>query len=249
MSFDLTRKTAVVTGATSGIGLATATRLAAGGARVVVGFHSDAAQAARVAAALPGSGHVALPMAIDDAASLAAAAERIAEQLGAVDVLVNAAGRSTTVPARDLAALTDDIFDEITKVNLRGPFAVIRTLLPLLQASPEAVIVNIGSVAALTGVGSNLAYCAAKAGVHALTVALAKILGPGIRVVTVSPGAVDTGFVRGRAPGALDKIAEGTPLKKVTSAGAVADAVLACVVQLTSSTGIEVRVDEGRHLP
>ncbi|WP_245429046.1 SDR family NAD(P)-dependent oxidoreductase, partial [Rhodoplanes elegans] len=184
-----------------------------------------------------------------DAESLAAAAARIAEEFGSVDVLVNSAGRSTSIPTRDLAALTDDIFDEITRVNLRGPFAVIRTLQPLMQASPGAVIVNIGSVAALTGVGSNLAYCAAKAGVHALTVALAKILGPAIRVVTVSPGAVDTGFVRGRAPGALEKIADGTPLKKITSPDAVADAVLACVVHLTSSTGIEVRVDEGRHLP
>jgi 3-oxoacyl-[acyl-carrier protein] reductase len=248
MSVALTGKTVVVTGGTSGIGAATARLFANGGARVAIGYHSDADKAQQVVADLPGAGHVAIHMKIDDAASLKAAADQIGKAFGHVDILVNSAGRTVVIPARDLDRLTDDVFDEITRVNLRGPFAVIRTLMPLLKAAPEAVIVNIGSVAALTGVGSNLAYCASKAGVHALTIALAKVLGPTIRVLTVSPGAVDTEFVKGRAPGALEKIAAGTPLAKVTSAETVAQAVLACAVSLTSSTGIEVCVDEGRHL-
>jgi 3-oxoacyl-[acyl-carrier protein] reductase len=248
MSLALTGRTVVVTGGTSGIGAAAARLFANQGARVAIGYHSDAEKARLVVADLPGAGHLAVHMKIDDQASLTAAAERIGAAFGHVDVLVNSAGRTVAIPARDLDRLTDDIFDEITRVNLRGPFAVIRTLLPLLKSAPQAVIVNIGSVAALTGVGSNLAYCASKAGVHALTIALAKVLGPNTRVITVSPGAVDTDFVRGRAPGALEKIAAGTPLGKVTSAEAVAQAVLACAVNLTSSTGIEVRVDEGRHL-
>jgi 3-oxoacyl-[acyl-carrier protein] reductase len=248
MSVALTGKTVVVTGGTSGIGAATARLFANDGARVAIGYHSDAEKARQVAADLPGTGHIAVRMKIDDEASLKAAAEQIATAFGHIDVLVNSAGRTVVIPARDLDRLTDDVFDEVTRVNLRGPFSVIRTLVPLLKAAPEAVIVNIGSVAALTGVGSNLAYCASKAGVHALTIALAKVLAPTIRVLTVSPGAVDTDFVKGRAPGALDKIAAGTPLGKVTSADAVAQSVLACAVSLTSSTGIEVRVDEGRHL-
>ncbi len=246
MSFTLEGKRVVITGGASGIGAATARLFASRGAHIVIGFHSDAEKARRVAADLPGTGHLAVHMKVDDAASLEAAAARIGAELGPIDVLVNSAGSTVLIPARELDRLTDDVFDEITRVNLRGPFAVIRTLLPLLQAAPQAVIVNIGSVAALTGVGSNLAYCASKAGLHALTIALAKALGPGIRVMTVSPAGVDTDFVPGRPPGALEKTAAGTPLKKVTSAEDVAEAVLACAVHLTSSTGIEVRVDEGR---
>ncbi|MEO4045131.1 SDR family oxidoreductase [Hoeflea sp. CAU 1731] len=249
MSYSLEGKRVVVTGGASGIGAATAQLFAAHGARIALGYHSDAGKAEAMAASLAGNGHFAIRMKIDDAGSLAEAAKAIGSKFGEVDVLINSAGRTVPVPAANLDDLTDELFDEITRVNLRGPFAVIRTLAPLLKAAPQAAVINIGSVAATTGTGSNLAYCASKAGVHTLTIALAKVMGPSVRVMTVSPGAVDTEFVKGRAPGALEKIAANTPLKKVTDVGAVADAVYSCVVHLTSSTGVEIIVDEGRHLP
>jgi 3-oxoacyl-[acyl-carrier protein] reductase len=241
-------KVALVTGGNSGIGKATAARLAAMGSAVVVGYNSRRAQAEEVVAGLQGSGHLATRIAIDDPASIAEAAAVVDKQCGRLDVLVNSGGATTPVPAADLQGLTDDIFDRTVSLNLRGPFAMVRAFRSLLERGSGAAIVNISSIAARTGIGSSLAYLAAKAGVDALTIALAKVLAPKIRVFSVSPAGVDTDFVAGRTREALQKIAEKLPLAHVTTPDDVARAVVACIVNLTSSTGIVVPVDEGRHL-
>lgn len=239
---------AVVTGASSGIGRACAVRLAERGARVVVGYNSNADAAGEVVAGLAGSGHIALHMSIGEAESVTEAAREIGTRFGRVDVLVNNGGFTTPVPIDDLDALTDEIFDAVVRVNLRGPFAMVRALRPLLEVPNRSVIVNVSSIAARTGVGSNLAYCAAKAGVDALTIGLAKLLAPKIRVLAVAPAGVDTGFVEGRTHDRLQAIAEGLPLRHLTTPDDVAKAVMACVSELTSATGISIPVDEGRHL-
>ncbi|OYY08045.1 MAG: short-chain dehydrogenase [Rhizobiales bacterium 35-68-8] len=241
-------KVALVTGASSGIGRATAARLAALGACVIVGYNSRKALADEVVAGLPGEGHLALRIAIDDAASIAEAASAVTARYGALDALVNCGGATTPVPAGDFDALTDDIFDRTVALNLRGPFAMIRAFRPLLERGSGAAVVNISSIAARTGLGSSLAYVAAKAGVDALTLALAKVLAPRIRVFSVSPAGVDTDFVPGRTREQLQKTAERLPLGHITTPDDVARAVIACLVHLTSSTGIVVPVDEGRHL-
>ena len=241
-------KVALVTGASSGIGRATAARLAALGSSVIVGYNSRKALADEVVASLPGEGHLALRIAIDDAASIAEAASAFTARYGALDALVNCGGATTPVPAGDLDALTDDIFDRTVALNLRGPFAMIRAFRPLLERGSGAAVVNISSIAARTGLGSSLAYVAAKAGVDALTLALAKVLAPRIRVFSVSPAGVDTDFVPGRTREQLQKTAERLPLGHITTPDDVARAVIACLVHLTSSTGIVVPVDEGRHL-
>ncbi len=248
MHDDLSGRVVVVTGASSGIGEATARLFASHGATVVVGYHRDQAAAQRIVADLPPGDHMAVQITIDDGASVRAAADAVAQRYGRTDVLVNSAGSTKMVPAGDLDGLSDEIFDQVTRVNLRGPFAVIRAFRPLLEKTPQGVIVNISSAAALTGVGSNLAYCASKAGLDALTMALAKVLGPKIRILAVSPALVDTDFVKGRDPERQRKIAETTPLRHVTTAADVARAVLACVTHLGSATGTSIIVDEGRHL-
>jgi 3-oxoacyl-[acyl-carrier protein] reductase len=242
-------KVALVTGGSSGIGRATAARLAALGSTVIVGYNSRREQAEEVVAGLQGSGHLALRLAVEDSASIAEAAKAVEQRFGRLDALVNSGGATTPVPANDLDKLTDEIFDRTVTVNLRGPFAVIRAFRPLLDRSEgHAAIVNISSIAARTGLGSSLAYLSAKAGVDALTIALAKVLAPRIRVFSVSPAGVDTDFVPGRSREALVKTAEKMPLAHVTTPDDVARAAIACIVSLTSSTGIVVPVDEGRHL-
>jgi 3-oxoacyl-[acyl-carrier protein] reductase len=242
-------KVALVTGGSSGIGKATAARLAALGSTVIVGYNSRKEQAEEVVAGLQGSGHLALRVAVEDSASIAAAAKVIEDRFGRLDALVNSGGATTPVPLADLDKLTDEIFDRTVTVNLRGAFAVMRAFRPLLDRSEgSAAIVNISSIAARTGIGSSLAYLSAKAGVDALTIALAKVLAPRIRVFSVSPAGVDTDFVPGRSRETLVKTAEKLPLAHVTTPDDVARAAIACIVNLTSSTGIIVPVDEGRHL-
>lgn len=241
-------RTVLVTGGSSGIGRATAARLAALGSTVIVGYNSRPEIADEVVAGLQGSGHLAMRISMEDSQSITVAAAAVEQRFGSLDALVNSGGTTTPVPAADLAALSDEIFDRTVMINLRGPFAVMRTFRPLLERGAGAAIVNVSSIAARTGIGSSLAYVAAKAGVDALTVALAKVLAPKVRVFSVSPAGVDTGFVPGRTREQLEKTAEGLPLGHVTTADDVARAVVACIVNLTSSTGIVVPVDEGRHL-
>jgi 3-oxoacyl-[acyl-carrier protein] reductase len=241
-------KVALVTGGSSGIGKATAARLAAMGSAVVVGYNSRRALAEEVVDGLQGAGHLAMRIAIDDPVSISAAVSAVQDRYGRLDALVNCGGATTPVPAKDLDGLTDDIFDRTVTINLRGPFAMVRAFRPLLERGSGAAIVNISSIAARTGLGSSLAYLAAKAGVDALTIALAKVLAPRVRVFSVSPAGVDTDFVAGRTREQLQKVAERMPLAHITTPDDVARAVVACIVNLTSSTGIVVPVDEGRHL-
>lgn len=241
-------RTALVVGGSGGIGRATAVRLAAAGTRVAVGYNSSREKADEVVSGLQGFGHRAIRVAIDDSASIAEAAASMREEFGFLDALINSGGATTPVPANDLEALTDEIFDRAVMLNLRGPFATIRALRPLLERGRNAAIVNISSIAARTGVGSSLAYLAAKGGLDSLTIALAKALAPKIRVFSVSPAGVDTDFVPHRTREQLERTAERLPLGRVTTPDDVARAVVACIVNLTSSTGIVVPVDEGRHL-
>jgi NAD(P)-dependent dehydrogenase (short-subunit alcohol dehydrogenase family) len=246
---NLEGRVAVIAGGTGAIGLATARRLAALGARCVLLYRSgSAAQAEALAAALPGRGHVAIAVEISDSATLKAAADAVAQRLGRADILVNSAGYTKPVPIADLDALSDELIDDMLKVNFRGVLATIRAFAPLLMASGDGLVVNISSIAAFTGVGSNLAYIAAKAGLDAVGDALARALAPQVRVLSVSPGVVDSGFVPGRGADFNAKAAATVPLRRIGTPDDVAAAVQACATTLRYATGTRIVVDGGRHL-
>jgi 3-oxoacyl-[acyl-carrier protein] reductase len=246
----LANQVAVITGGSGGIGAAAAKRFADAGATLVVGYHSDADRAARLVESLSDerSRHTTMRLSMEDTESLVAAAADVEKAFGRCDILVNSAGFTRAIPHRELDALDDATFDAIMTANVRGPFATIRAFAPLMRRSGNALIVNVSSISAFTGSGSNIAYCASKAALDTMGMSLARALGPEIRVISVSPAAVNTDFVPGRDLAALQKAADLTPLRRIVEPDDVAMAILACATHLVTATGTVVVVDGGRHL-
>ena len=170
------------------------------------------------------------------------------QHTGGAHILINCAGHTRPVPAADLNALSDELIDEMFASNWRGTFATIRAFAPQLAESGDGVIVNVSSIAGSTGLGSNLAYAASKAGIDALTKGLAKTLAPKVRVLAVAPGVVDSGFVSGRDASFNAKTGATIPLQRVGTADDVAAAITACCTSLRYATGSIFVADGGRHL-
>jgi 3-oxoacyl-[acyl-carrier protein] reductase len=243
----LAGQVAIIAGGIGAIGYASALRLARQGARIVL-LARDPSTALAQAAALPGTDHWALGVDVEDGAALKRAAAAVLERYGRADILVNAAGSTRAVPHHDLDALDDALIDRIFAANWRAPFAAIRAFSPLLKSSGQGLVVNISSIAATTGTGSNVAYCAAKAGLDIMAHSLGRALAPAIRVVNVAPGVVDSDFVPGRDAAFNDRQASTTPLRRIGQPDDVAAAVEACATSLLFATGTVIQVDGGRHL-
>lgn len=245
---DLTGKCALVTGGSNGIGAATVRMLADAGARVMIGYNKGEARAQELLASLPGAGHAIQQIELEDSASTSRAGEAARQAFGRLDILVNSAGFTKPIPHANLDALDDAFLDRMLVANVRGPFSTIRSCAPLMKETGDAVIVNVSSVSAFTGSGSSIAYVAAKAAIDNMSLALARVLGPQIRVMCVSPGAVATDFVAGRGRPELEKLAQSAPLKRITEPEDVALAIMACITHMPASTGGRIIVDGGRFL-
>jgi 3-oxoacyl-[acyl-carrier protein] reductase len=244
---SLNGKVAVVTGAAGGIGVAICRSLAKGGCQVAAVYRGKQAEAEALARSLSGTGHSALQADVTVPSSLQHLAAQLTERYGSVDILVNSAGTTRFVPHTDLDGLDDALIDQIFATNWRGPFATIRALRRLLEQQGGGVVINISSTAATLGIGSNVAYCASKAALNAMSVSLARALAPAIRVMTVSPALVDTEFIKGMDPAWRQAYIDKTPLGRLVKPEEVADAVVAAA-SLTASTGTTIVVDGGRLL-
>ena len=244
----MSRSTIVVTGATGGIGSAICRRLAADGDRIVVGYNSRAERAEALVAELPGDGHQALRLPVLDSLALNAAAGELASDVPAVDALVNCAGYTVPVAHDDLQGLTDEVIDRVFQTNWRGPFATVRAFESLLLKAESPVVVNISSVAGVTGQGSNVAYCASKAALDSMTRSLARAFGPRLRMVSVSPGWVRGDYAARMPPEVIETQEAATPQGRLATPEDVAAAVRACISELVLTTGSIIPVDGGRPL-
>jgi len=241
-------RVAVVTGGSSGIGAAVVRQLAEQGAAVVIGYNRGADRAEALRAALPGSGHRTLHVPLNEPAAHERMAQLLQREAGRLDVLVNSAGYTQRIRHDDLAALDPALFNDILLNNAGGTYSITRALMPLLQASGEACVVNVSSVSAYTGLGSNIAYCVAKAALDTMTLSFARAFGPKVRFLCVSPASVDTAFVAGRDRAAIERKAAQTPLGRAVTPDDVARAALACITHLKTATGQRIVIDGGHTL-
>ena len=239
-------KIAVVTGAAGGIGSVICRRLAVAGAKVVLTDLRSEEEIRVVAEDLAGDDHMAVQAPVDDSEALKRMADQIADHYGTVDLLVNCAGITRSVPHADLDGLDDDLIDDIFRVNWRGAFACIRALKDLLANGEGGVVVNISSIAGVTAIGSNVAYCASKAAMNSMTISLGRALAPEIRVVSVSPGWVFGEYAKKMDPEYMQEQIDKTPLGRLATPEDVADAVLAAATMLSYTTGAIISVDGGR---
>jgi ketoreductase RED2 len=187
---ELDDRVAIVTGSSSGIGEATARRLADLGAGVVVNSATSVEAGTAVAESLP-TESIYVQADISDKSQGQGLIERTIERFGRLDILVNNAGWTTVVPHHDLDALTDDIFQKTFDVNVFGTWWLTMTAMPYLRESPDPCVVTVTSIAGVRPVGSSIAYAMSKAALNHMTLLLAKSHGP-VRFNAVAPGLVTT---------------------------------------------------------
>jgi 3-oxoacyl-[acyl-carrier protein] reductase len=242
------RKVALVTGSATGVGRACAVRFAKLGFAVAVNYSRSEADALETVRLVEECG-VPVVLCKANVGSDAEVRQMIGTTEAAfdrLDVLVNNAGTTHFVPHTDLDALTEDVWDDIFQVNVKGAFYCVRAALPLLKAS-KGNVVNVTSVAGLTGQGSSIPYAASKAALNCVTQSLAKAFGPDVRVNAVAPGPINTRWLAGKEAH-IAKFVEQAPLGRAADPDDIADAVVYLATGTTLTTGQVLVVDGGRTM-
>lgn len=237
------RRVILVTGATSGIGKAVAVLAAERGLRVVLNSAHSPEEGGELAASLPDARYVQAD--VGDPVQVSMLLERVEQEYGRLDILVNSAGVTRRIAHRAVETVPPELWREILDVNLVGTWTTIQAAVDLLRRSRGAVV-NISSVAGDRPVGSSIPYAVSKAAVNHLTRLLAAALGPEIRVNAVAPGLIDTPWTADF--GDIRKHAESvTPLRRIGMPQEVAESVL-WLADASYTTGEVLGVDGGAHL-
>ena len=254
---DFDGKVVLITGGGTGLGAALAVGAAARGAEaVILNYSKSATEAEATAEAVRAAGAEAVlaqgSVAEDsDCRAIAAAAARF----GRIDALANNAGVTKYAQNHaDLDALSREDFERLYAVNVVGPFQMIRAARDLLEASARASVLMVSSIAAVTGIGSSVAYAASKGALNTMTLSLARALAPKIRVNALCPGFIDTPWhAQGMSAEAIAQMrvaaATRTPLQAASTAEDIADAGLFFMSDASRHvTGETLLVDAGLHL-
>lgn len=244
-------RAAIVTGASRGVGRATALALARQGYAVAVNYSTSRDEAENVVHQIEGSGGLAIAIqanVADNGACKALAAQAL-DTFGRLDVLVNNAGVTSFIPHNALDQVRDEDWDRILGVNLIGPFQTVRAAMPALAASGNGAIVNVASIAGLSATGSSIPYCASKAALLNMTVALARVCAPKVRVNAVAPGFIEGEWLKQGLGPAYEMVKkqcqDRSPLHKVCTPEDVASAILSLIMGSQMITGQTVVVDGG----
>ena len=238
-------KTAVITGGTAGIGLATAKLFINEGARVIVTGRTSAT--IKAAQAELGESAIVIHSDATSLPDMDALAEKVKETFGKLDVLFVNAGYGRFVP---FEAVTEEVYDEMLNLNAKGPYFIVQKLVPLMPEGSSVVFTT--SIANVKGMPNMSAYGASKAAVRAITRSLAAELLPrGIRVNAVSPGPIEspillkTGMPKEAADQAYLQMKESVPMKRIGQPEEIAKAVAFLAFDATFTTGAELPVDGG----
>jgi 3-oxoacyl-[acyl-carrier protein] reductase len=249
-----TLKAAIVTGGGTGVGRATALRLARLGCAVLVNYSRSRSEAEQTVVDIEalGAKSVAFAADVSDDAAVRQMVAKAVDTFGRIDLLVNNAGTTRFIPAAELDAVTDDDWQRIMMVNVVGPFHCARAVRDPMLAGGGGQIINVSSVAAFIGKGSSIPYAASKGALNNLTMGLARTLAPQIRVNAVAPGFIEGRWLEqglGESYEAVKRAgARANPLGKICTPDDVAAAILSLATGSPLVTGQVLVVDGGMLL-
>jgi 3-oxoacyl-[acyl-carrier protein] reductase len=245
------RRVALITGGGTGVGRACALRFAKLGYDVIINYSRSESEANETAQEVGECGVKPLVIQCDvsDDGAVRKMIEQVDQTFGRLDVLVNNAATTNFVDHQDLEGLSEEMWDRMLAVNLKGPFFVTRAAAKLLRSSKRGAVVNISSVAGLTGSGSSIAYCASKGGLITMTKSLARVLAPEVTVNAVCPGPIDSRWIRqGNPDWSLDEMVADYPIPRASQPDEIADAVIFFTHGNAMATGQILSVDGGQTL-
>lgn len=252
---DIEGGVAIVTGSSSGVGAACARQLAEKGCHVVINYASNAkgAEATREACAAFGVETEVVGADVAQDQDCRRLAEAALDRWGRIDALVNNAGTTRFCDHADLDGLDKQDFLDIYSVNTVGAYQMIRAVVPAMKRGGRGAIVNVASIAGVMGVGSSVAYAASKGALITLSLSLARVLGPEIRVNSICPGFIqgdwlEDGMGAERYARTKQYLEETTPLQLTTTADTIAEGILYFVCGADVVTGETLIMDGGHHL-
>ena len=246
---------AIVTGSSSGVGAACARMLAARGCRVAINYanNADGAEQTRAACEAEGVDTLVFRADVSEDADCRSLADATLDKWGRIDALINNAGTTTFCQHEDLDGLTKDDFLRIYGVNTVGVFQMTRAVRDAMKRGGRGSIVNVASVAGVMGIGSSIAYAASKGALVTMTLSLARVLGPEIRVNAVCPGFIqgdwlEAGLGKDAYAATKERLEKTNPLRLTSTPESVAESILPFVTGMDTVTGETLLLDGGMHL-